>query len=130
MRSFWHLYLSVDIAQELTLYIIQMCSKYNTLLVLISTDFAVFDKACENLYLRKMLLWKILSFLGSFWDFCSISMANPRKYVPAKYSNFYHRENKYPQKLIPVRYLVSLVSFKVMFDWLPFLLFLIHKLSR
>ena len=53
----------------------------------------VFDKNREHLYPRKMLFWKILSFLASFRDFCGISIANPRKYVPAKYDRSYHREN-------------------------------------
>ena len=68
-----------------------------TLLVLIFADFAVFDKVREN-----MLFWKILSFVGNFWHFCSNSMANPRKYIPAKYGQFCHCENKYPRKLIPI----------------------------
>ena len=42
-----------------------------TLLVLIFADFAVLDKIRENLYLRKMLFWKILSLLGNFGDFCT-----------------------------------------------------------
>ena len=64
----------------------------------------MFDKVCENLYLQEMLFWKILYFLGNFGDFCSISMAIPRKYIPAEYGHFYQRENKYPRKLIPIRY--------------------------
>ena len=66
-------------------------------------DFEVFDKVRENLYPLKMLFWRILSFLGNFGGFCSISMANPRKYIPAKYGHFYHRENKYRRKLISIR---------------------------
>ena len=51
-----------------------------------------------------ILFWKILSFLGNFGDFCSFSMVNPRKYIPAKHGHFYHNENKYPRKLIPIRH--------------------------
>ena len=68
---------------------------YKFLRVLIFADFAAFEKVRENLYPRKALFWKILSLLSSFGDFCSISMANPRKYVPAKYGHFYHREDLY-----------------------------------
>ena len=79
-----------------------------TLLVLIFTGIKFrgsggFDEVRENLYTRKMLSWKSLSFLRNLGYFCSISMANPRKYIPAKYGHFYHSANEYPQKLIPIR---------------------------
>ena len=43
--------------------------KKGTFLALTFADFAVFDKVRENFYSRKMLSWKILSFLGNFGDF-------------------------------------------------------------
>ena len=66
--------------------------------------FCSFWQSSRKFVPAKMSFWKILSFLGNFGDFCSISMANTRKYIPAKYGHFYHRENKYPRKLIPIRH--------------------------
>ena len=87
-----------------------MCPSYVVYLISINfRRFAIFDKVCKNLYLRKMLFWKILSFLGNFRDFCGISVANPRKHVPEKYGHLYRRENKYPRKLIPIRYISQLM---------------------
>ena len=64
-----------------------------TLLVIIFAHFAVFDKVRKNCTREKCFFGKICHFLDDFRDFCSISKANPRKYIRAKYGHYYHREN-------------------------------------
>ena len=64
-------------------------------------DFAIFDKIRgEKCFFENSVIFRNLE------DFCSISMTSPRKYIPAKYGHFYQRENKYPRKLMPIRYFI------------------------
>ena len=98
---------NMDCIGQIGWYIELGCASSNTLIYLIGINFRrffCFDKIRENLYLRKMAFWKILSFLGNFGDFCSISMANLR--------NIYTREIRLflsLRKFIPIRYMANVI---------------------